>query len=285
MRFIRGDSLQEAADNYHKVAGTIRVPPAASTPSAAGERAVELRNLLRRFLDVCNAIAYAHSRGVLHRDLKPANIMLGQYGETLVVDWGLAKASNRPELAGQSGEGLLQPASASGSAPTQMGSAIGTPQYMSPEQAAGRLDLLGPASDVYSLGATLYYVLTGRPPVKAEDIGAVMKKVQTGDFPPPRSANPEISPPLEAICLKAMALKSDDRYATPKALAEDIERWLADEAVGAFPDPLLSRVARTARRHKVATATIAALLIAAVVGLSVGALLLGGAGADGQGPR
>ena len=268
MRFIRGDSLQEAADRYHKVAGTLRVP------SASGERAVELRKLLRRFLDVCNAIAYAHSRGVLHRDLKPANIMLGQYGETLVVDWGLAKATDRPELAGQSGEVRLKPASTSGNAPTQMGSAIGTPQYMSPEQAAGRLDLLGPASDVYSLGATLYYVLTGRPPIKAEDIGAVLKKVQTGDFAPPRSANPEIARPLEAICLKAMAVKPEDRYATPKTLAEDIERWLADETVNAYPDPLLSRVARAARRHKVATATVAALLIAAVVGLSVGALLL-----------
>ncbi len=184
MRFIRGDSLQEAVDRYHD--------PAADK-SNAGERAVELRKLLGRFLDVCNAIAYAHSRGVLHRDLKPGNIMLGQYGETLVVDWGLAKTVDRPDLTSASSEGQLRPHSASGSAATQMGAALGTPQYMSPEQAAGRLDLLGPASDVYSLGATLFYVLTGKPPIEADDIGAVLHKVEHGEFRPPRAVNPEIA--------------------------------------------------------------------------------------------
>ena len=104
---------------------------------------------------MCNAIAYAHSRGVLHRDLKPGNIMLGQYGETLVVDWGLAKPLEKM-AAPDAAEGPLTPSAASGSAATEMGRAVGTPAYMSPEQAAGRLDQLGPASDVYSLGATLY---------------------------------------------------------------------------------------------------------------------------------
>ena len=109
---------------------------------------------------------------------------------------------------------------------------------MSPEQAAGRLDLLGPASDVYSLGATLYYVLTGRPPIEADDVGAILKQVQRGEFRPPRAVNPEIARPLEAICLKAMALKPEDRYASPKALADDIEHWLADEPVTAYREPL-----------------------------------------------
>jgi serine/threonine protein kinase len=226
MRFIRGDSLKEAIERFHKAEGPKRDP---------GERSLELRKLLGRFLDVCNAIAYAHSRGVLHRDLKPGNIMLGQYGETLVVDWGLAKPVDQPERSADSPEGLLKPASASGSAPTQMGSAIGTPQYMSPEQAAGRLDLLGPASDVYSLGATLYSLLIGQPPVSDPDQGVVLQKVQRSDFPPPRRLRPDVPRALEAICLKAMALKPEERYATPRALADDVEHWLADEPVGAAP--------------------------------------------------
>ena len=239
------------------------------------QRAVEFRKLLRRFLDVCNAIDYAHSRGVLHRNLKPGNIMLGKYGETLVVDWGLAKLLSRPETDDQASEGPVAPPSASGSGATQMGSMIGTPAFMSPEQAAGRIDLLGPASDVYSLGATLYYVLTNRAPFDGSDVGVVLQNVQRGDFPPPRKLDATIARPLEAICLKAMALKPEDRYASPRALADDIEHWLADEPVTAYCDPLLARILRTARRHKVATTSVSALLLAAVVGLSIGTVLLG----------
>src|SRR5262249_56215611 len=113
------------------------------------------------FVDVCNVVAYAHSRGVLHRDLKPANVMLGKYGETLVVDWGLAKPLGRSEDGAEGAEPPLQPSSSSWGAATVAGKALGTPAYMSPEQAAGRLDEVGPASDVYSLGATLYPILTG----------------------------------------------------------------------------------------------------------------------------
>src|SRR5260370_42016769 len=119
-------------------------------------------------IDVCNALQYAHDRGVLHRDIKPGNIMLGKYGETLVVDWGLAKATGKHGERDESNSGCaeptLRPASASGSAETVAGSAIGTPAHMSPEQAEGRLDLLGPASAVYSLGATRSTLLTGKAP-------------------------------------------------------------------------------------------------------------------------
>src|SRR6185437_4741974 len=114
-----------------------------------------------------DAMEYAHSRGILHRDLKPGNIMLGNFGETLVVDWGLAKPRDAAEPAGPSSERRLRPTSSGSCTPTQMGSTIGTPQFMSPEQAEGQLDQLGPASDVYSLGATLYCLLTGMPPFPA----------------------------------------------------------------------------------------------------------------------
>jgi serine/threonine protein kinase len=146
MRFIRGESLKEAIARYH-------------TATADGSRSPELefRSLLTRFIAACNTVAYAHSRGIIHRDVKPANLMLGPYGETLVVDWGLAKTIGRgPEGANADGQGepTLLPRLAEGSAETQAGAALGTPAYMSPEQALGRLDQLGPASDVYSLGAT-----------------------------------------------------------------------------------------------------------------------------------
>ena len=236
MRFIRGDSLKEAIDQFHADAALKKDP---------GRRSLELRKLLRRFTDVCNAIEYAHSRGVLHRDIKPGNIIVGKHGETLVVDWGLAKPVGRVEPRSESGERTLVPSSASGSAETLPGSALGTPAYMSPEQAEGDLERLGPRSDVYSLGATLYCLLTGKPPFEG-DVADVIRGVQKGGFRPPRQVDPSIDRALEAVCLKAMALKPDDRYATPKALAEDIERWMADEPVTAWREPWSRRARRWA---------------------------------------
>ncbi len=108
---------------------------------------------------------------------------------------------------------------------------------MSPEQAAGRLDQLGPASDVYSLGATLYHLLTGQAPFAKSEVGEVLHKVQKGDFPPPRRVNRQVPAALEAICLKAMALQPRERYASARALADDLEHWLADEPVTAHAEP------------------------------------------------
>ncbi len=142
MRFIRGGSLKEAIERFHKNEAVAKDPSL---------RSLELRELLRRFVDVCNAIDYAHTRGVLHRDIKPANIILGRYGETLMVDWGLAKAIGKKDHDPNGDERPLTPSSASGSGETLPGSALGTPGYMSPEQARGDLDALGPRSDVYCL--------------------------------------------------------------------------------------------------------------------------------------
>jgi serine/threonine-protein kinase len=253
MRFIRGDSLKEGIERFHADESLRRNP---------GRRSLELRKLLRRFVDVCNAIEYAHSRGVLHRDIKPGNIIVGKHGETLVVDWGLAKPLGKVERTRDAGEGTLRLSSASGSAETLPGSALGTPAYMSPEQAAGDLDRLGCRSDVYSLGATLYCLLTGKPPLQG-DAFEVLRKVQRGDVAPPRQLDPSIDLALEAVCLNAMATAPADRYASCRALADDVERWMADEPVSAWHEPTGQRARRWARRHwPLVTAAAAAVLVA-----------------------
>ena len=259
MRFIRGDSLKEAIKHFH-ADGSLKTDP--------GRRSLELRRLLRRFMDVCNAIDYAHSRGVLHRDLKPGNVIVGRYGETLVVNWGLAKAMGRSGVASASDERTLIPSSSSGSAETLPGSALGTPSYMSPEQAIGDLEKLGPRSDVYSLGATLYCLLTGKAPFEGVDLGAILHNVQKGVFPGPRAVDPSIDRALEAVCLKAMALKAEDRHATPRALADDIERWSADEPTSAWREPFSVRARRWMRRNRTAVTAASAAVLVAVVGLS-----------------
>jgi serine/threonine-protein kinase len=282
MRFIKGDSLKEAIDRFHAVD-----EPGAEHSQAGNRRqaehlqrrrqstaSLEFRKLLGRLIDVCNAIGYAHSRGVLHRDLKPGNVMLGKYGETLVVDWGLAKVVGRVEAGTLADECTLQPTSASGSSPTQMGSAVGTPQYMSPEQAEGRLDLLGPATDVYSLGATLYCLLAGRAPFAADQPALVLQQVVHGTFPAPRSVNIETPMPLQAVCLKAMALKPSQRYSSARELADDLEHWLADEAVSAWHEPLLERARRWVKRHQALVWSAAAAVLVAAIGLTTGVVLL-----------
>ena len=257
MRFIKGDSLKDAIRTFQE----------SKTKLSASSRNLELRGLLRRFIDVCDAVSYAHSRRVLHRDLKPGNIMLGKYGETLVVDWGLAKATGQDQEVSVSADRPIVPRSGSTAAPTLAGSTIGTPQYMSPEQAEGRIDQLGPATDVYSLGATLYCLLTGQAAFTDKEPEDILRKVRKGEFPRPTAIESTVPKALEAICLKAMKKEPDLRYSSPSDLGMDIERWLADEPVTAYADPWTDRLARSVRRHRTTFATISAILVMTLVGL------------------
>ena len=209
MRLIKGESLRDAIDRYHKSG------QAAEGESPAGS--LVLRRLLAQIVAVCETIAYAHSRRIVHRDLKPSNIVLGHYGETLVVDWGLAKPLDRHETVeitpapatkkkskrrdhavevGSFDEDPLTPSISAAHTETLPGSAMGTPGYMSPEQAVGRLDRLGPRSDIYSLGATLYCLLTGRAAFEGQDLGELVRRVERGDFEPPRGLIRRSTPTL-----------------------------------------------------------------------------------------
>ncbi|HBE70016.1 MAG TPA: hypothetical protein DDW52_17865 [Planctomycetaceae bacterium] len=268
MRFIQGDSLKEAITEFHS-----------EVVNDESSKRLRLRELLGRFVDVCQSISYAHSRGVLHRDLKPGNIMLGTYGETLVVDWGLARLTHGEQDNGGGDDSVtnepIHPASGSGMAPTMMGNAIGTPSYMPPEQAAGDIEQIGPASDVYSLGATLYHILTGQPPFVAKSVVKILERTTCGDFPPPRTISPSIPKQLEAICLKAMELRPDDRYSTPTGLAQDIERFLADEPVDAFHDPWYARLRRWTRKHQTLAVATASCIVLAVLGLATFSTIVG----------
>jgi tetratricopeptide (TPR) repeat protein/tRNA A-37 threonylcarbamoyl transferase component Bud32 len=261
MRFIRGQSLRQAIDAYY----------AAPPPN----RELAFRQLLQRFVAACNAVAFSHSHGVLHRDLKPANIMLGPFGETLVVDWGLAKHVDesesqiiralRPSLAESAGSD--DPTDSL----TVAGSALGTPAFMSPEQASGQWTEVGPAADVFALGATLYYLLTGQSPYGGTN---ALAQAQEGLFTPPRRIRPTVPPALEAICLKAMQPQPADRYSSAMELANEIEQWLADEPVQAYAEPWRDRARRWVRRHRGAVTLMLGILATGIVALTVTAILL-----------
>jgi eukaryotic-like serine/threonine-protein kinase len=262
MRLIRGETFQEAIKRFHTADRPGRAP---------GERSLAFRALLRRLIDTCNAVAYAHNKGVLHRDLKPNNVMLGAFGETLVIDWGLAKVQGKPGDDPADDVSLLQ---GTRSQPLGQTGIAGTPAFMSPEQAEARLDELGPASDVYSLGAILYVLLTGRNAFSGSSSEQVLAQVRLGRFLPPCRVNAKAPRALEAVCLKAMALLPRERYAAAKELAADVEHWLADEPVSAYREPLRDRLRRWGRRNRSLVISLAALLLTATAALAVGLMLV-----------
>lgn len=255
MRFVRGTDLKTEALKLHGDSPTL------------GEDRPTLPRLLRHFASACQAVAYANDRNVLHRDLKPEHIMLGPYGETLVVDWGLAM-SIRSGSRGTEGTFRLPPDV--NCVLGEDGHLVGSPSYMSPEQAHCLNSQLLPASDVYSLGATLYHVLTGRSPFKGKDTPEVIEKVKAGIFQKPSQVNRRVPLALQAVCLKAMAMNPSDRYASARELAREIERWLDDEPTRAYREPLLTKATRWARKHRTLTVGVLTLLLASSVATGLG---------------
>ena len=259
MPFIEGRTLEEAIRQFH------RDEARGSDP---GRRSMEFRSLLQRSVAVCETIAYAHDQGVVHRDLKPSNIMLGPYGETLVMDWGLAKRY-AGDHSDSEPDAEIPGASPSSDDVTATGAVLGTPQYMSPEQAAGRP--AGPASDIFSLGVILYAILTGKPPYEAKDRAGpnALEPAPKPSLVAPRVRDANLPRALEAVCLKAMAASPDERYVSAGALAEDLRKWLADEPVTAYQEQWAARVRRWVRHHQRLVTGAAAAVLMAAAGLAV----------------
>jgi eukaryotic-like serine/threonine-protein kinase len=264
MRFVRGRTLSEAVDVYHR-------------ELAAGKASLsELLALIQAFVGVCNTVAFAHSRNVIHRDLKGANIVLGEFGEVILLDWGLAKlidAEGRPQGPEPGFDPEMTDAYTGQSDPAQpeltaAGQVLGTPSFMAPEQAEGRADRIGRRTDVYGLGAILYDILAGKPPFDGESTPDVLRKVL--EQPPVAPSKVVRSTPkaLEAVCLKAMAKDPDGRYASATALAADVQHWLADEPVSAWREPWTTRTRRWVVRNRTSVAAGVAALGVAVVGLT-----------------
>jgi tetratricopeptide (TPR) repeat protein len=196
--------------------------------------------------------------------------MLGEYGETVVVDWGLAKVLEQddPE-ATTAGVPVKLSANSHGSG-TQFGQVIGTPAFMSPEQARGETGKVCQASDVFSLGAILYDLLTGKAPFAAANGDAALELARKGEVVAARQREPGVPRALEAVCAKALAASPERRYGGAKALAADVRRWLADEPVTAYREPVIDRVRRWGRRHRSVVSAGGMLVLAGVVGLAVG---------------
>jgi serine/threonine protein kinase/WD40 repeat protein len=265
MRLVQGRTLREFIHDYHDP----------NTTHDLASRRLLFNQLLQAFTTVCEAVAYAHARGILHRDLKPHNIVLGEFGETVVLDWGLARRlaarAVTPTAVTSPGNGkvadqapsdmVLDTHSLQLAASTPCSSPLGTAPYVAPEQARGITD---ERSDIFGLGAILYQILTGSPPYEAkadDNTEALWERVREARYRRPRDLNPGMPRALEAVCLKALAALPKDRYGTAAEMARDVQHWLADEPVTAYREPWTGKLGRRVRRHPAVVGLTAALVL------------------------
>jgi len=229
----------------------------------------ERLKLLPHLHDLCNAIAYAHSKGVIHRDIKPENVMIGEFGETVVLDWGLAKVKGQSDIGAEKlGKGLelLRDAEAG---KTVAGHAFGTPAYMPPEQAMGEIEEIDEKSDIYSLGAVLYEILTGQPPHTGLTAFDVIAKVLNDPIVPTVQRDRRIPKELGAVAEKALNKRKEDRYPSALAIASDIESYMAGGRVGAYEYSSWELAKKFVARNKMVSALIVALVASLALGMIV----------------
>jgi serine/threonine protein kinase len=222
---------------------------------------------LRLFIKICEAVAFAHARRVIHRDLKPQNVMVGSFGEALVMDWGLARILGGHALEEEHlGEPLGdEPIGAR----TAWGAVLGTPAYMSPEQAQGATRSLDQRADVYALGAILHFLAVGRPPFEGPSAADILRQVLHDPPASLRRWDPSLPKPLEALCLKAMSRRPEDRYATAEEFAADVGRFLDGLPVTAYKEGALEVAQRLLTRYRTVVALVMAYLVMRLVLLLV----------------
>ncbi len=223
---------------------------------------------LRVFLRVCEAVAFAHANNIIHRDLKPENVMVGAFGEVLVLDWGVAKLIDgaKNHLANNSGSDPERAAAVASSLfeTNDHGLVVGTPGYMSPEQAKG-VGQIDEQSDIYALGGILYFLLTGRPPADVARATGVADARPATAVLPPRRVRREVAKRLEAICLRAMSPSRASRYATVAELAADVSNFLEDKPVTAYHENVLEKASRWASRNRFLLLLVMAYLLMRVI--------------------
>lgn len=260
MRFLGRATLQDSIIEYHE------------RREEGDEDPMLLRHLLTAFVNVCHAIGYAHSRKVIHRDLKPENVVIDSFGQVIVIDWGLAKVVDETSI-----ESLMDTVSVGSADRTTEGQVLGTPLYMAPEQAAGRLDELDNRTDIYGLGAILFSIVTGFAPHEKTQkesvnsgVGArgMISAIASGATPSALAANPDTDPALDAICRKAMARRRYARYQLATELAEDVQRWMAGEPVTAYQESFMRRVSRWKSQHERLTQLLIASTMIVLVALT-----------------
>ncbi|MHC5039631.1 MAG: protein kinase domain-containing protein [Planctomycetota bacterium] len=261
MKLVKGESLDAIIDAV-----------ADKDPEALRE--YPLSHLLQIFLKVCDAMAFAHSKGVIHRDLKPENVMVGRFGEVLVMDWGLAKVKGREDTAEEALVETIRSEKEVGK--TLTGDVMGTPSYMPPEQASGEVDRIDERSDVFALGAMLYKILTHEAPYTGGHVTEVLKKAVQCTVKAPRVRSPwnRIPRELQAVCLKAMSGRMADRYGSVEALAEDIRAFLDHRRVSAHRSGLVTRCLRFMQRHPAGSLTGGVALVLLTFGGALTGVLL-----------